>query len=296
MAGPVTDTHRITYQENVKLAIQERKPQFEQAFNYSSSVKGKQVQVLDIIGKSEARVDAPEGGDTPDIASTHEPVWMRPIRLDWGKTLRKEDTIKSLTDFKSPYTQTGAAAMVRGKNAIMGNAIFGPRLIGNEVPSAVAWNGRTVASDVGGTGATGMNVKKILRAIQLMETDEVEVEEETLFLGLDPVEVEQLWGDITFVSKDYRKDAQLDDMSKRVMAIFGIPIISTQRFPDASAGVSVGALWCKSTMYWGDAMPLEINSAPNPQKQFREQVYLENWLGATRVEDAKAVKILNAYS
>jgi hypothetical protein len=293
--GPVTDTHRITYKENVALAIQEKRAVFEAGFDYTSGISGKQTQVLNVIGKSEARVDAPEGGDTPDIDSQHEPIWVRPTRLDWGKVLRKEDSIKALTDYKSEYVQVGASAMTRGKNAIMAAAVFGPKLIGNEVPSSTAWAGRTVAIDVGGTGSTGFNVKKILRGIQLMETDDVEVNEEQLVIGADPVEIEQLWGDITFVSKDYRKDAQLDDMNKRVMAIFGIPIITTKRFADAAANQSVAGLWCKSAMKWGDAMPLDINSAPNPQKQFREQVYMENWIAATRTFDAKAVKILNLY-
>ncbi len=294
MAGPVTDAHRITYRENVTLALQERKPQFERAFSYTSSVTGKQVQITDLIGKSEARLDAPEGGDTPNIGATHEPVWARPRRIDWGKVISKEDQIKALTDFKSPYVQGGVNGVVRAKNQIMADALFGARLIGNEVPVSTAWAGRTVLSDVGGTGATGMNVKKILRAINYFETDEIVLEEEEPFLALDPQEMEDLYGDLTFISKDYRKDAQLDDLNKRVMAIFGIPILPTKRVADATAGtVSTAAIFLKSGMWWGEAMPLTVTSAPNPAKQYRDHPYMETWIAATRTEDAKAIKMLN---
>lgn len=296
MAGPVTDAHRITYRENVQLALQERKAQFESAFSYTSGVNGKQMQITDLIGKSEARVDAPEGGDTPDISATHEPVWARPRRIDWGKVITKEDAIKALTDFKSPYVQGGVNGVIRAKNAIMAGAVFGPRLIGNEVPVSTAWAGNTVAASVGGTGATGMNVKKILRAINYAETAEIVFEEEDWYLGLDPQEMEDLYGDLTYISKDYREQAQIDDKQKRVTAIFGIPIIPTKRFADSAANTSVAALWAKSGLWWGEAMPLTVTSAPNPAKQYREHPYIETWIAATRTEDAKAIKILNYYA
>ncbi len=230
MAGQVADTHRLIYRDQTTLAIQERYRQFDDFFSYIDSMSGKQVQVTDIIGTTQARRNAPEGGDTPDIESTHEPVWVRPERIDWGKLIRKEDKIKALTDFKSEYIQGGASAYVREHNGILASAIFGPRLIGNEVPVLSAWAGRTVPVDLGAPGTPGpMSVKKILNAIQLMETDDVIIEEENLAIAMTSVENEQLWGDLTHVSKDYRSKAQLDDMSQRVRTIFDIPVITTKR-------------------------------------------------------------------
>lgn len=296
MAGPNSDTYRITYQENLSLALVERKAQFDNAFSYTPTVRGKQVQVTDLVGKSEARIDAAEGGDTPDIDNTHEPVWMRPRRIDWGKLLRKEDDIKSAISYQSTYVQGGAQGIVRAKNSILASAIFGPRLIGNEVPVSTNWNGREVAITVGGAGPNvGMNVKKILNAMKYMEDDEVILEEEELFLVMDPQEQLDLWSDLTFVNKDYREKAQLDDMSRRALAIFGIPIIPSKRIADKAANQSTAALFCKSGMYWGEAMPLETNVAQNPNKQFRTQLYAETWVAATRTEDYKAVKIINLY-
>ncbi len=46
-------------------------------------------------------------------------------------------------------------------------------------------------------------------------------------------------------------------------------------------------------MYWGPFMPMDIKSAQNASKQFREHVYIEGWEAATRCEDNKVVKILN---
>jgi hypothetical protein len=294
MAGPVTDAHRIIYRDQVQQAIQEKNRQFDDYFNYLDGVSGKQLMVTDIIGTMEARIDAPEGGDTPDIETTHEPVWVRPRRIDWGKLIKKEDQIKALTDFKSEYVQAGANAYVRAHNTLLAGAIFGPRLIGNEVPSTAPWAGRTVPVDLGSTGTpNNMSVKKILNAIQVMETDDVVIEEESLAIAMTSVENEQLWNDLTHVSKDYRAKAQLDDMAQRVRTIFDIPVIITKRLGLYDASTYQAGLFCKSAMHWGPAMPMTIQSAPNPAKQYREHPYIEGWEVATRSEDYKVVKILN---
>ncbi|MCT4495396.1 phage capsid protein [Bosea minatitlanensis] len=294
MAGPVSDTHRITYRENIILALQERKAIFDDAFMFDGGLKGKQVQMTDIIGATEARVDAPEGGDTPDVEATHEPVWVRPRRIDWGKVIKKEDQIKALTDYKSEYVQGGALAVVRKKNIILSDAFFNARLIGSEVPVATPWAGSTVPQTVGsddGSTAVGMNVKKILRAFKLLEDKEIVVEEEDIYLALDPQEIEDLYYDLTYVNKDYRSKAVLEE--KRVLSILGIPIIPTKRIADDSANVSAAALWCKSGMVWGEFDPVSVKSEPNPAKQYREHPYIETWIGATRLQDEKVIKILN---
>lgn len=289
--GPDLDAHRITYRENVMLALQEQKDQFGDAFSYIEKVNGKQLQIVDLIGEMEAREDAPEGGDTPDIEASHEPVWVRPKRLDWGKIIKQEDVIKALTDFKSEYVQGGVKAIVRKKNRILANALFGARLIGNEVPSSTAWAGSTVAVDFGSTGTPNrMSVAKLNNAIRLLEDAFVDIDMEELYLALNPQQNEELYTDIQFTSKDYRNQATFEE--RRVKSIMGIPILSTKNIPDFDTNTYTAALFCKSGMHWGPAMPLTVRSQPNPAKQYREHPYIEHWIAATRSEDKKVVKIL----
>lgn len=295
MAGPVTDSHRYMYRNNLQMAVQEKKAQFEPHFMYDGALSGKEVQITDIIGVIEARLDAPEGGNSPDQEGTHEPVWVRPRRIDTGKLMKVEDVIKAATDYKSQYVQAMAAGIQRKKNIIFAEALFGPRLIGKQTPTSTNWNGRTVGIQTGTPASaladTGMNVAKILAAIKNLELDDIDFEAEDCALVLDPVEMEDLYRDVTFTSQDYRSKAVLED--KRVLSILGITILPSKRLADASAGVSTAALFCKSGMMWGEFWPVEMNSAPDPGKQFREQVYIETWIGASRTEDARVVKILN---
>lgn len=299
MAGPVSDTHRMIYADNIKLALSvDTSDKFNAHFSWLPNVSGKQAQVIDILGEMTARSDAPDGGPTPKMTTTHEPVWVQPKPLDIGFELSMEDKIKALTDYKSPYVQTAAKAMVKGKNERLAAAIFGPRLIGNDAPTSTAWAGDSVAKTVGSSdGATNtiMNVKKVLRAIRYMEEAGVDHESEQMVLFLSSRACEELYYDVTFVSKDYRDRAVLEQ--RMVREIMGIPIVSTQLLGTADSGATgIGALACKSALHWGEALPLSVKSAESPDRRFRETVYLEQWLAATRSEDKKVVKILNHLS
>ncbi len=288
--GPVTDTHRIQYRNNVELALQELRDQFTAHFTPITNFSGKQLQILDLIGDSEAREDAPEGGGTPDIDVGHEPVWVRPKRFDWGKTLKVEDQIKALTDYKSSYTQGGVAAIVRKRNLFFASAFFGQRLIGNEVPVATNWAGPSVPADYDdGATASRMSVKKILGGIRKMEEAFVEVEMEQIAIALNAQQNEELYNDITFTSKDYIDQSVFE--KKVVRAFMGMPILSTQRIPMFDGNTYQGAMFCKSGMHCGPAMPLNVKSAQNPDKEFREQVYIEEWDVCTRSEDNKVVSL-----
>jgi len=292
MAGPVTDAHRIMFRENITLALQESKDQFSDSFTYIGGVSGKQMQVTDIIGTIEARRNAPEGGDTPDLEGTHEPVWVRPERVDAGKLLKVEDAIKALTDFKSPYIQSMVNGVVRVKNIILAGALFGPRLIGNEVPVSTPWAGDTVPADLEQQGTSSrMSVRKILNGLRLFEDADVDPEMERITIAMSPQANEELYNDITFTSKDYRNKAVMEE--KRVKEILGMPIKITKRIGQYDANTLQSAMYCQSGMHWGPAMPLTVKSQPNPAKEYREHPYIELWLAATRSEDKKVIKILS---
>jgi hypothetical protein len=294
MAGLVTDANRLTYRENVKLAVQERVGVFDNAFMFDANLKGEQAQIVDIIGTIEARRNAAEGGDTPNQKPTHEPVWCVPTRLDAGSLIEKGDVVRTLTDLKSAYVQSQANAMVRGRNAVLAEAVFANRRIGRQGETSSAWAGQTVAIDVDQPGtAHGMTVSKIMRAYRYWEEAEINLDEEEIFIGLNAEENEQLYNDIMFVSTEFRSKAVIEE--KRVRQILEAKIIPTQRFSiyNPSAEISCAAMWLKSGMYWGEFSALDVRSAPNPNKQFREQTYVEQYVGATRGEDIRTIKVLN---
>lgn len=288
--------HKLTYAENVRLAVQQRTSRFEMGFTYSPDLKGRQTQLIELIGATEAILDAPRGGDTPNIDNLMEQVWCTPRPIEWGKVIEKEDAIKALTNYQSQFVQNGAIAITRGRDKIFSQAIFGDRKVGQDGTIVQAWNStnRVVAADVGSTGATGMNLAKIQRAKRLLRAQYVELDMEELWGPLNAQEMEELYNDIINASTEVRRVAVLEDDKKMVHSVAGVNFVHYEGMADYDANTYTSAIWCKSGMYYGDFDPLAIDVGRNPAKKYRPHPYMENWFGASRTEDEKVIKILNA--
>jgi hypothetical protein len=306
--GPITDAHKLTYQANVELALQQKRSKFDNAMMYQGGLNGRQKQVLELIGATTAIVDGNRGGDTPNIDANIEPVWIVPHQIEWGKLIEKEDAIKALTDYQSPFVQNGAAAIVRTKDVILASGyngvggLFGTRIIGQDGTSTSAWAGDTVGVGVGAsatddTTATGMNVRKLIRAVRYLQSRQVDIDMEDIFATVNAQGMEELYRDITFVNTDYRSKSVLE--GKQVREIMGITIIpadGTSALANYDGTTYTNAAWVKSGMVWGEFSPIMTRAEPNPAKKYRIHPYMEQWLGSTRTEDYKVVKILSKIS
>ncbi len=298
--GPITDAHKYTYASNVALAVQQMHSRLEMAFSYATGLSGKQSMMLELIGSAAAVINLGRKADTPDIDNAIEPVWMSPSQLAWGKLIEKEDAIKALTDYQSPFVQAGAAGMVRAKDTVLSSAVFGSRKIGAEGTTVSAWAGSTVTVGIGAsatddTTATGMNVRKLLRARRYLQAAQVDIGFEQLFFSGNAQQTEELFRDLTFISGDYRNNKPLDspDQPQHILGITILPPNDgSAAFTDYDGSTYTAALWAKSAMHWGEFDPLRTDVPLRPDKLMRPHPQMEQWLGATRSEDAKVVKIL----
>lgn len=293
--GPVTDAHKLTYQRNVELAVQQKKSRFDDAFTEYPDLSGRQACMLELIGPTSAIIDGNRGGDTPNIDNNLEPLWMLPHQVEWGKLIEKEDAIKALTDYQSPFVQSGAAALKRDTDRfIYAPALFGNRKIGQDGGTTSAWAGRTVTQGIGSVDDltdTGMNVKKLIRGIRYMQGDQVDIDDEMKFAAVNAQGMEELYRDITYVNTDYRNKSVLE--GKQVREILDITIIPYEYLTDFDATHYTFAMWVKSGMHRGTFSAVQTKAEPNPAKKYRIHPYMEQWVGATRSEDAKVVKIIS---
>lgn len=307
MSGPVSDTYKLAYSRLVMLAVQQKKSRFEEGFTYSPDLQGRQKMILDLIEPTTAIVNGVRGGDTPNIEANHEPVWVQPNQIEWGKLIEKEDYIKALTDYESPYVQNGGAAITRGRDLVFATALLGNRIIGLDGTTVQAWQNtyvnqnaqnisRAVANTVGsadGATPTGMNVRKLNRGKRIFKAQYVEIDYEDLWCVVNAQGDEELFNDIITINTDFKKMAVLDEQSRTVHRVAATDIVTYEAIPDIDANDFAGVMWCKTGMYYGDFDPLKSYADPHPGKKFRVQTYIENWWGATRSEDAKVVQIAN---
>lgn len=297
--GPITDAHKLTYQANMMLALQQTQSKLDPAFNYISGLSGRIAQMLELYGSTTALVNLGRKADTPDIDSSVEPVWVQPTQIAWGRLMELEDVIKAVMDPQSQFIKAGAAAMVRAKDTILAAAIFGSRRIGQDGGTTSSWSGDTVGVGVGysatdDTTATGMNVRKIIRGRRYLQSRQVDIDSEQIWCQVNAQGMEELYRDITYVNTDYRSKSVLE--GKQVREILDTKIIvadgsAAQANYDGSTYTF--GMWCKSGMNWGEFSPMRSDIPLRADKLNRPHPQSEQWLGATRGEDYKVVKILS---
>lgn len=296
--GSIQDVHKITYQANMVLALQQLRSVYDDAFTFAPGLKGRIAQFLEVYGPTTAVKNLGRKADTPDIDSQVEPVWITPTQLAWGRLMELEDTIKAVMDPQSQFIRAGAAAMVRGKDSVLRDAIFGARRIGLDGGTSSSWAGDTVAVGIGSADdatATGFNVRKLIRGVRYLQQRQVSIDTEQLFASTNAQGMEELYRDITFVNTEYRAKSVLE--GKQVREIMGITIkvvdSADAALPDYDATTYTGALWAKSGLYWGEFDPLRNDIPLRPDKMNRPHPQSEQWVGASRGEDYKVVKLLN---
>jgi hypothetical protein len=293
---PISAAHRLTYNENVQLAVQQRTCRFEKAFTFQPNLKGRLARPIELFGAEEAIIDGESNGDTPHIATRVEDVFCRPRHIEYGKIIEKEDQIKAVIDYQSPTVQSGAATIMRGKDDIMGGAFFGPRLVGQDGTTVQAFvnpGGNVPVNYVASGSAvnSGLTFDKIVRGQSVLAANEVDIETDEIFMGITNRQMENLYTMVQFLSKDYRDKTVINDAERTVISFMGCTFIRWQKFT-VSAQIRRCPMWVKSGMHFGEFMPLETNIERNPQKKYRLHPYMETYVGATRSEDAKVVEIL----
>lgn len=296
----VTAAHRLAYKENVQLAVQQKRSRFENYFTYQGNLTGRQMRMLELIGTTEARVDAERGGDTPHIEARIEDVWLRPRRLDWGRLIEKEDTIKAAIDYSSVSVQDGAAAIARGRDRIMAAAFFGPRIVGqdgSQAPEAFNNPNGNVPVNYVKTGSatnSGLTIPKLIRGLSILSAGEVDLEMDQACCAVSNIQMEDLYNSLQFTSKDFRDKAVFDDKERTVLSFMGITFVRWQGLPTVTGQPTQRRipLWTKSGMHYGPFSDLETQIERNANKNYRLHPYMEIWCGATRSEDAKVVEII----
>jgi Phage capsid protein len=297
--GPITDEHKLSYKMNVALALQQMRSKLEPAFTFTADLKGRKAQFLDLIGQTNAVRNIGRKADTPDIDSPTEPIFMLPTQIAWGRIMELEDVIKAIMDYQSSFIRSGTAAVVREGDMVRRDAIFGSRRIGQDGATVSAWAGDTVTVGIGAsatddTTATGMNVRKLIRGLRLMQQRQVDIDMEQLFCLVNAQGMEELYRDLTYVNTDYRASSILEGRQvRRILATDIIVLDGVAALPDNSGTEYTFAMWCKSGLTWGDFDPLRTDIPLRPDKMNRPHPHMEWWMGASRTEDYKVVKIIS---
>ena len=255
------------------------------------------------VGATEMQAMTTRHGDTPQVDTPHSRRKLTVADYNWADKIDNVDKLKLLIDPQSTYVQNAVFAANRQIDDVIIAAL-----------GASAWSGHTGATEVynyatdecrliesdgtlvaagsnfAGKTETALTIAKLLTCKQLLDDAEIDPDRQRYFLT-NPFNINQLMNTTEVKSADYNTVRAL--AQGQIDTFMGFKFLMSTRLP--VDGTDAEATNCYA--FAQDAIVLSIAEEPKveidrlPTKNYSTQVYVEESLGATRVEGPAVIEI-----
>ncbi len=271
------------YATNVQLLLQQRGSKLRDKVTMGSYT-GKAAKAVEQVGQVTAQRRTTRHSDTPLISTPHDARWVFPDDFEFADMIDDQDKLRMLIDPTSPYAQNGAFALGRAIDDVIVTAALGTARTGENGTTNTAFLGTQAIA----ASAVGMTVAKLRSARRLFMQNEVDTDNDQLFIALTSQQIENLLATTEVTSSDYNTVKAL--VAGDIDTFMGFKFVQIERLPKVSTTRTCFA-WAKSGMHLGMWNDITTRIGERADKSYATQVYVKGTFGATRVEEGKVVSI-----
>ena len=229
--------------------------------------------------------------ETTDLQDPAHSRRMASVRRYHASTYLDDiDSLKMLIDPTSDYAMKLARAHGRKLDDIVIDAMLGSAATGKDGDGTQAFD--TTNQQIA-HGSAGFTVAKFNQALRILESNDVDIDGETLYLAIGARAVEDLLGDTTnqVTSFDFQEGKVLS--TGKLPSFRGVNIIRTQRITDETADTTYrGLLYTAGTVKVAMNKDMEVKVAERADLNFAQQVSTYAQYGAVRMEETTVVDVL----
>jgi len=282
------------YSTNVNLLLQQRGSKLANAVMTGNHV-GKQASPVDQVGAVTAQKVTDRFAPMPRVDAPTDRRWVFPIDYDLPQQIDSFDKLRLITNPESVYALNASYAMGVAKDDEIIAALFGDAKTGEAGATSTAFpTGNEVSVNVGGT-ASNLNLAKIREARRLLMANQVDFDNDEIFIAVTSTEHDSLFNEVQVTSKDFTDSSPVFD-SGRILRVFGMNVIPIERLTtgtDDQAGTSRQIpVWARSGMYLGSWQDVKVTITQRDDlRGMPIQIYVVGTFGATRLEEKKVMKI-----
>lgn len=303
------------YSTNIQMLLQQQGARLRGAVQ-EYSFTGKAASMMEQFGQVAPVRNQGRHTDTPLISTPQDKRWVYPNDYDWADLIDDQDRLRMLIDPSGPYTTAGVYAMGRAIDDEIVAGFFGSNNTGENGTTATGTlyaynsNGQSVAATTGGSAACGLNVAKLRAAKRILLANEVDIDNDPLFIAITAKQHDDLLNEAQAISLDYTDKPVL--VAGKITQFMGFNFIHSERIPgggsfnstintglsssDADGSYVAGSrwmlpCWSKSGMALGMWNDIKASVDRRPDKRNSWQVYVTGTFGAARLEEKKCVVI-----
>lgn len=296
MSQFVTQTHRTTYENNMRLSLQQKDSRLLKTVT-DKDVSGEMVKLDDIFGEVDAQEKTERHADTKYVDTPHDGRWLAmPNPIYFADLVDKEDKLASGIDIEGGYVKVGAATIARGTDDKIIGGIFGVAQTGRKGTILTPFDTSNIVPVNEGAGsAVGLTVKKLNAANEILRGNFVDMDEDELWIAITAKQNGNLLNEIETVNKDYgATGAEIRDGLVRKLFGFNFAHIELGNPRLKNAGLTVDGNGYRKVPFYTKSGIIagfwerDFTSVDQlPTKHFSAQVYARRQVDATRDDEGK---------
>ena len=289
------------YNTNIQQLVQQKVSRLRSACSTGNHT-GTGASPVDQVGLVEMQDVDTRFAPMPRVDAPTDRRWVSPLDADLPQLIDKFDKLRLLTDPTSVYVTNAVSAANRKFDDRILPAFFAAASTGVVGATSTAFgatgtSGQVVGVSTGGT-TSNMNVAKLEAGRKILMTNEVDLENESIWVAYTSTEDQSLRNELQVISLDFNEKPVFNDKGL-IMSWRGFnfihserPALTTTATDDVAGSSKAIPMWVKSGMYlgiWDD-----INTVISQRNDLRGlpwQAYTTLSANATRLEEPKVVKI-----
>lgn len=304
MASEIPNTYKLTYEDNMRLALQQQQSVLWDVLPQTQG-SGEKKQLDDIVGNVKGQKRTTRGAPTPVVDGSHSRVWVAaPDPVENAFLVETMDQLQAAIDIGSGYVMSNAGMIKRAKNDAFIAGFFGSMIVGKSGTSTSSFsNSMVVPVTTGAAAATRHNIEKMRAARKLLVKNFNDPSEEW-FHGVTAEQVDDFMGQLHAIHADFAKtfNPKWSEDGKKLLGLCGFtfiedelsnPLYDNYGLTVDGNGYRKNPFWTKSGMRavpWEDMFTeLSIRS----DLSYAKQIYARCQVATTRTDNLKCGYILN---
>lgn len=239
---------------------------------------------FDQVGSAVAQARTTRHADTPLMDTPHSRRMVTLTDYEYADLVDDQDKVRMLIDPTSTYARAAAAAMGRAMDDVIITAFDATASTGKDGSTSTAFD-----TDMDIAAASGgLTLAKLIEAKQMLDEQDVDPSIPR-YIACAPEQIADLMNDTTVTSADYNTVKAL--ARGELNQFVGFNFIVTNRLgTDSNSDRKVFA-WAMDGVKLAIGKDVTARIDQRADKSYATQVYYCMSIGATRMEEAKVVRI-----
>ena len=309
MSNSVSTAFVNTFKSNILMLSQQKGSRLQKAVRRET--QSANMDFYERVGEVEAQLITDRHGDTPILNTPHTRRAVTLVDAEFGDMIDKMDRVRLLINPDNAYTKAAVWALGRQKDdqiiaAALGNAYGG---VSGTTATALPSTQKIAAHDGSTTTGVNLNVETLRKVAAKFDANDVDPDMKRYF-AYTSSQKQSLLAETEVTSSDFNTVRAL--VAGEINTFMGFEFIRTERLPRSATDITyndengtVGSgdgtitasksrrcfAWVEDRLLLATGKDTIARIAERADKRFGTQIYVQQSVGSTRLEEVGVVEV-----